>query len=149
MTPPPFEQTDENKRAFAAALVKFVGTPWDAAIHVFGEKYRGNAGVFLYVANEWVNDPLVVAEQQRLTAADVVGSTLANKDEAARQVWLWTQEPKSALKDRIEAMKLYAEMREFVKKDAPPPMPAMPPIVQYVLDPDAATAPNAAIAAAA
>lgn len=144
---PSFQFTDDDKRAFAAALCKFVGKPWEAAVAVFGNT-PNNTGKILYTATNWPTDVLVAGEMQRLLSTAKVGEHLASKEEAARQVWEWTQAEHHTLKDKVAAMQLYCEMREFVKKDAPPPMPAMPPIIQYVLDPDAGIA-NPPISSAA
>lgn len=146
MTPPDFDNSDDNKRRFAAALCKFVGQPWEAAVHVFGKE---NTGVVLYVANTWTADHVVVQEQQRLLSADEVAKSLPGKAEAARAVWEWTKDAKAPMKDRIAAMELYAELQEFIAKEAPPSLPQVPPQIIYELDPDAGTAPNPSVSAAA
>jgi len=149
MTAPnvPFTFTDDDKRKLAKAFCEHVGDPYKGAMAVFG--HLKNPGIVLYAANQLQYDAVVMQEVIRLTTAGNVGELLANKDQAARTVWEWTQSPNQALKDKIAAMELYCQIQGITKKEEAVLPPMLPPIIQYVVDPDAGTAPNPAVAAAA
>lgn len=109
------DEEQHLKAAFAAALLKH---PQDlegrfaAALAV-----TADTGKALLMANKWINDPVVVAEQQRLVSSANEGELdfIGTKAEFAREVLeaarnSWDGDTKHKF------YKLYAETRGFISK---------------------------------
>jgi hypothetical protein len=106
--------TDEDKRAFAAALLRTPNDPMAAAVAVFGSDNAGT-GKRLYAAAWLVQSPEIIALQQSLLSNGGVKKFLNSKEDLARRVWEWTEKGYS-IEDRIKAAKLYAEIMDFLPK---------------------------------
>ncbi len=110
----PFEFAPDDKRKFAAALLKNP-QPLEAAISVFGGG-ASTLGKALFAATNWPNDFEVIKLKQELLDDEQNTELLPSKAKAARRVWEWTETGQSVSKERLEAMRLYCEMRNFIEK---------------------------------
>jgi hypothetical protein len=106
----------EYKKRFAAELLKVGNTDsasiFKAALVVFGKE----TGQALRIANEWVYDPEVLAEQERLKEEKGVMSFLPTKSDLAKAVWDKAREEYVATEDFTKLMRLYAEIMSFIEK---------------------------------
>lgn len=107
------EDESKYKAAFAALLLENPANPFQAASGVFPDDTRRA----LWVATHWLNDAEVRKEMERLRTRGADLDALPTKAELARRAWELTD--KGLFEDRIKAMKLYAEIRNFIEK-APP-----------------------------
>lgn len=80
--------------------------------------YPNDTGRALRVANEWPNDAQVQAFRQSFIDAEEDGETafLPSKAEAARLAWNIARDADKMTEDRLKALKLYAEIRNFIEK---------------------------------
>lgn len=109
------DEEQQTKAAFAAALLKH---PQDlegrfaAALAV-----TADTGKALLMANKWINDPVVIAEQQRLVNSANEGELdfIGTKAEFAREV---LEAARTAWDGDVKHKfyKLYAETRGFISK---------------------------------
>lgn len=99
----------ELKAAFAASLLR-IANPLEAALTIVDD--RGEA---LRMAFEWKDDPIVVREVARLREAGEVEALLATKADAAQLAWQMAKTLPEG-KDRIAALKLFADMMEYTPK---------------------------------
>lgn len=132
-----FEFAPEDKRKFAAALLKTPKDPLTAARSVFGTSSWA-LGKASYVATVWPDDPEVLLLKQELSEATDI-EDLPSKAEAARRVWEWTEDGSRVTKEKTEAMRVYLEMRGFIEKPSAAVATAtvtMPPVITFVLDDD-------------
>lgn len=106
----------ELKLKFAAALLRFPGDAFKAALDIFGT----DTGRALYAASHWLQDPVVLAEKERIVEDGGEMALLPTKADLARKVWeMATDETKFVeFKDRLEALKYYGALRSFVDKPA-------------------------------
>jgi len=145
-----FEFAPDDKRKFAAAILKNP-KPLEAAISVFGGG-PSMLGKALFAANNWPEDFEVLALKQELLADEGNTELLPSKAKAARRVWEWTEAGQAPSKERLEAMRLYCEMQNFIDKPGSSNVSVtMPPVIKFVLaEDDAASGTNTnAVAAAA
>lgn len=102
---------DEEFRLFAKALVNFNGDAFAAAKHVF----PGNIGKAIRAHSEWVNRPEVIALQDEIQRrADE--NDLPTKTEIARELFDIGRSGAVEARDRINALKLYAELLGMLPK---------------------------------
>lgn len=108
----PEKDTADYRRAFALAWLREPNEPFKAACEVFGTDTKSA----LYASTFWIRDPEVIAEKERLIAAQDEGeeSFLPSKAEALRDLYEYTKSGEH--KDRIAAFKLYAEVRGWMPK---------------------------------
>lgn len=131
---PSFNFTDDQKKQFAAALITLgEARAFDAAVSVFGDD-KSTLGMSCYAATQWLTDPIVIAEKTRLLSKENVGQFLPTKDQAARQLWDWCQSPFFEPKERVAAMKLYAEIQGFIADPKKSNAPLIPPAITYYRD---------------
>lgn len=107
--------SDENKKAFALALLKNPNDPFGAALKVFPR----DTGYCLRIAQFWPNDEVVLAEQNRLQSENDEMHFLPGKAELARQVWNRVSAENVSHDDFVKLAKLYADVRGFIAKDQP------------------------------
>lgn len=108
-----------EKAAYAALLLK-ERDPFKAALLLF----PNNTNRALRVANEWPNDPVVKAEQTKLTEGDGELSFLPGKAQLARDIWDRMQGTTLAggvvipptPEEYAKLAKLYADVRGFIDK---------------------------------
>lgn len=104
--------SDEELKAQYARLLLKVDDPFKAALHLFPD----NTSRALRVANEWPNDPEVVAAQAELLDEDGEISFLPTKAAFARKIWDRMEEERIAPEDFAKLGKLYADVRGFIEK---------------------------------
>lgn len=117
---PIIEDMENKKKLFGIELGK--GTnPFDAACLICGD----NTNVALYISQHWLNDPIVIASK------DLYFKTVYNSNElldanqlAARLLEMAEEKDRNNLfymlegKDRLAALKLYAEVKGMIGKTA-------------------------------
>lgn len=96
-----------------AAIVAEGEHPYKAALAVLGETETSQA---LKVHKLWAKDPIVVNEINRINAVLEEGDVGLSKSDFLRKVLDTHKELKDG-KDKIAALRLYAEVRGFLKKD--------------------------------
>jgi len=114
---PEIDNPDELKRAFGAALAEG-NSPFDAALKVT----NNNTSLSLFISQKWLADPLVIEQRTNtvsnskdlLDADELAASLLQMAKERDRSNTFYMLEGK----DRIAALKLYADIRGYTKKDA-------------------------------
>lgn len=97
---------------FAAAIAEGEH-PYKAALAVLGATETSQA---LRVHKLWANDPIVINEVNRINSALEEGDVGLSKNDFLRKVLDTHKELKDG-KDKIAALRLYAEVRGFLKKD--------------------------------
>lgn len=116
---PVIANEDEVKRAFGIALAEGKN-PFDAALAAT----NNNTNLALYVSQRWLNDPIVVKARKNtvhnskelLDAEELAARLLEMAEERDRNNLFYILEGK----DRLAALKLYADIRGYTKKDAIP-----------------------------
>lgn len=116
-------QTDETdhteaKQAYARYIYGKPATP-EARFHAARQLYpsQETVGFALTVASDWPDDPIVIAELDRLASEDE--QDLPNKAKLARDIYNLADDGSKSVDDRLKAYKLYAEVRGFIEKPAP------------------------------
>lgn len=109
----PSESDKPQKLAFAAQWLRMPENPFKAALQITGQL---NAGMALKIAAEWINDPIVLAERDRLLAEKGESHFLPDKFETARKA-LTVFETAPFTDDRLKALKLYVDIMGFIPKD--------------------------------
>lgn len=108
---------DDKKPEYAAYLAQNPHTEkgaFDAACMLFPQA----TGLALWVAHNWRHDPVVIAERDRIEAEAKANVPVRSKAEVLAAVWENSErawEPK----DRIAALKLYADLCEYTPKTGP------------------------------
>lgn len=116
---PEFADDEQLKRLFGIELAKDYPNPFAAASIVFE-----NASHALWVANNWIADPIVIATRDAYQAEAETKSLLLDKEALAAKLLKFEAEknPKNPAfplhdsKDRIAVLKLYAEVMGFIGK---------------------------------
>jgi hypothetical protein len=114
----PAWQSDERlMRAYGEALAKNSVNPFQAACEVFGKEI--NAA--LWASNYWLTNPVVVAARDEKLKSLDISKELLNKDALAKKLLNFADErsldgrfPLHDSKDRLAALKLYAEIMQFI-----------------------------------
>jgi len=116
---PAYANDPELKKAFGVELGRTKGSPFDAACKVFKE----NTGAALWIANHWLTDPLVIAAKDLYEKEVKAQSLLLDKDafavllmETAQEKDPTTQKYRVEAKERVNLLKLYADVRGFIGK---------------------------------
>lgn len=106
------DDSTEKKREFALQWLREPGDSFKAACEVFGSDTKSA----LYASTFWIRDPEVIAEKERLLAAEDDGESafLPTKAEMLRDLYELTKRGEE--KDRVSAFKLYAEVRGWMPK---------------------------------
>lgn len=111
-------QTDKEpalKKAFALELLRNPDNPYQAALKLFpGFQNSGRAA---HVARDWLHDPDVLAEQQKLLDERGDEAFLPTLAETARHVFDLAKRDNISVGESLASYRLYAEMRGFLKKD--------------------------------
>lgn len=102
----------EEKTAFAAQLLKTPTEPFKAALLVF----PFDTGRALRIANEWPNDPDVLAAIAQLNEDYGELAFLPTKADVCREIWSTALQERIPVEDKTKLLKLYAEVRGFVEK---------------------------------
>lgn len=107
----------EQKRSFAFHLLRVPDKPFEAASVVFPEKYQ--VGLALTAARDWLKDPIVIAEQERILGGVDAKSFLPTKEMQAKDIYAIAKDPLVTVEDRLKAHKQYSEIMGFIEKPAP------------------------------
>lgn len=103
------------KTKFAVALLKH-GEAFKAGLDVFG----ADTQAALHAATHWIHDQFVLSEKERVLNDEEGGemALLPSKAELARKVWdmATNEEKKVDFRDRLEALKFYGTLRNFVER---------------------------------
>lgn len=106
------------KRQFGIELAKNA-KPFEAALAVF-PKETNNA---VWVSWNWLNDPLVVASRDSYAQNVELNENILDKDQLAARLLKFAEEKDPSgrfyiceAKDRLAALKLYAEVQGFIGK---------------------------------
>lgn len=118
---PVFEESDVNKKLYGVELAKGL-TAYEAAKAVFPE----GQGVCVWVAQNWIAEPVVIAaKDEYLQAIDAKSKNLDKEQFLAKVMDFYdatyeiggTKRYVNEGKDRLAALKLYAEAKGFVNKN--------------------------------
>lgn len=107
------DDTNSKKRLFAYHWLRTPNDPFRAGIVVFGQT---NAGQALMACSDWINDPIVLDERDRLIAEKGELAFMPSRYETARNamsIFETSRDPENKLK----ALKLYADIMGHIPKD--------------------------------
>jgi hypothetical protein len=102
----------ELKLKFADMLLRLNNEPFKAAFAILPD----DAGMALQVARSWFDDPVVVAEKERLMSGSGAAVFLATKEKQLADIYKLATNEKECAEDRIKAHRLYAEISGFIEK---------------------------------
>lgn len=104
---------DENlKKQFGVEWAK-CEKPFEAACKVF----ETDTSAALWIASNWLTDPLVVAAKDVYLKEVTAKSALLDKDDFAAMLMMTVKNGKLKDKELINILKLYADVRGFLNKD--------------------------------
>lgn len=111
----PLSEVDEQelerlKKAFAFAWLYTPNEPYKAALQVF----QPHTGKALWVADNWLTDPIVIDEKDRLLKEHGSLHFLPDKTQIAREVYELAQSSKST-SEKLASFKLYSDIMGFVE----------------------------------
>lgn len=111
------EQKGLKLRFAAAWAAEPSGEATKAALSIPGLE----TGIAMQLAFLWVNDPDVLAEKHRLlTSAETAADFLPSKEMQLKDIYAMAQSDRLSAFDRIKCHELYAKIRGFIEKPAPP-----------------------------
>ena len=120
---PVIENADEKKVLFGIALGKL--SPFQAACEVFQE----DTNTAVWVSQNWLNDPIVVAAKDKYLKAAETSQTLLDKSQLARKLLTMAEEKNQSNtfylldgKDRLKALELYAKINGYLTDKLDPTM---------------------------
>jgi hypothetical protein len=99
------------KKDFAANLLRYPDDPAKAAFAT-----TPSTGLALQIAKNWIADPVVLAEQDKLLAGEGAKSFLPTKEAQARDIYAIATSMAIGVDERIKAHRLYAEVMGFIEK---------------------------------
>lgn len=102
------------KSDFAANLLRTPDDPFKAAFAT-----TADTGLALQIARNWMNDPHVKAEQEKLLRSVDAKQFLPTKEEQAKDIYAIATNAQNAPEDRLKAHRLYAEVMGFIEKPVP------------------------------
>lgn len=109
---PTIDNAEEKKALFGIALGKL--SPFAAACEVFGD----DTNTAVWVSQNWLNDPVVIAAKDKYLEAAETSQTLLDKDQLARKLLTMAEEKNQSNtfylldgKDRLKALELYAKIK--------------------------------------
>lgn len=112
---PMIENAEEKKQLFGIELAK--NTAFKAACNVFGD----DTNIALWVSQNWINDPSVIAVRDKYLEAANTSQTLLDKEQFARMLLNMANEKNASNtihlldgKDRLKALELYAKVRGLI-----------------------------------
>lgn len=116
---PAFNNDDEKKKAFGIELAKSHSSPFAAACEVFPDDTQAA----IWVTQNWMLDPVVNAAKDLYTKAVETGGSLLDKNQLLAKILKFADEKDLQsnryvvdAKERISALKLYAEIQGYVGK---------------------------------
>ena len=100
----------EQKKLYAKKLVELNGNAFQAALSILGPGCIGGA---LQMNASWSNDPIVLAEVDRVRNSNTESCT-PTKLTVLETLWDMINNPSTKSKERIDALKLYSELKGYV-----------------------------------
>jgi hypothetical protein len=117
---------EELKKSYARELLKHPGDPFAAALGLAGD----DTSLALIMANEWVQDAVVVDELYRLRQERGQGD-LPTKEDLAHNLWSRAHNGRVDTSDYVQLVRLYAQIMDFMpKKDEDKKMKPAPIIIE-------------------
>lgn len=121
-TPEPvIPNAEEKKHLFGIELAKC--TPFEAACNIFGD----DTNTAVWVSQNWLNDPIVVASKDKYLEAADTSQTLLDKSQLGRKLLTMAEEKNASNtfylldgKDRLKALELYSKIMGY-SNDKPDP----------------------------
>lgn len=111
---PTIQNEDEKKHLFGLELAKH--SPFQAACEVFGD----DTNTALWVSQNWINDPIVLAVKDKYLEAADTSQTLLDKSQLGRKLLAMADEKNQSNtfyildgKDRLKALELYAQVMGY------------------------------------
>ena len=117
VAPKPFENDEALKKQFGVEWAK-CDKPFDAACRVF----ETDTSAASWIASKWLTDPVVLASKDVYLKQVKAETLLLDKDAFAAKLMELSEQSVNGRyiltgKERIEALKLYADVRGFLSKD--------------------------------
>lgn len=116
---PEIENEEEKKKEFGLELARNTGQAFKAACNVFGD----DTNKALWASRNWLTDPVVLVSRDLYLEAVQASASLLDKEQFAHKVLKFADEKNQSgtfyladTKDRLAALKLYAEVQGFVGK---------------------------------
>jgi hypothetical protein len=106
------DNEDELKKQFAFALLRMPHKAFEAAVSIFG----ADSGRAFRASTEWVRDPVVIDEMDRLIETHGIEFFLINREGVLRRMTEIMDDPRTDKKDAIAAGKIIAEVLGIVSK---------------------------------
>lgn len=122
---PDYQNDVEKKKQYGIALAKQTNQGLDAAFKAGCEVFPDNTNASLWVAHNWINDPVVVASRDLYADSVKTAVPVLDKEQFALKVLSFAEEKVEAngrifyvneAKDRLGFLRLYAEVKGYVGK---------------------------------
>lgn len=109
------ENEEEKKKLFGIELAKNHPNPFEAGCVAFDK----DTGLALWAANNWLNDPIVIASRDLYANTIGVQDKLLDKDQTALRLLSIAEEKQNGrylaeAKDRLKALELYSKLRGYM-----------------------------------
>lgn len=110
-------ENEAKKKQFAEELARHTNRDdpsvhYQAALAVIGD----DAGLALVASSKWPKDSIVINHLRELDAKFGEMHFLPTKADLAKQVWAIGANDKMSVDDRLKALRLYGEIRDFITK---------------------------------
>lgn len=99
------------KHDFAMNLLRYPDDPNKAAFAT-----TPDTGLALQIARQWLDDPVVLVEKDRLLATTEAKAFLPTKEQQAKDVYALAMNDRVEIEDRLKAHRLYAEIMSHIEK---------------------------------
>lgn len=118
-----WQDDNELKQAFGIELAKNHKNAFIAACEVFGKETQKA----LFASVNWINDPVVIEAKQNYIGVVASSQKILDKTELSLRLLLFSEEKivyngnevyAAEAKDRLSALKLYAEVQGFINNKA-------------------------------
>jgi hypothetical protein len=109
---PSYADDESLKKQFGIELAK-CKKPFEAACYVF----ETDTSAALWIATNWINDPIVIAAKDVYLKTVKAENYLLDKDGFAAMLMETALETELEDKEKINILKLYAEVRGFLNKN--------------------------------
>ncbi len=112
----------ELKQSFGIALAQNFKNPFEAALSVFGKE----TNKALYASTRWLEDEIVLQAKNDYNAVTTTEELLLDKRQLSLKLLAFAEEKiffngnevyAAEAKDRLAALKLYADVQGFISKD--------------------------------
>jgi hypothetical protein len=120
---PSWKDDEELKQAFGIALAQNFKNSFEAACSIFGKE----TNKALWASTKWLEDPVVIKAKEEYSAITAVKEELLDKAALSRKLLEFSEERiifngenryAAEAKDRLAALRLYADIQGFIAKDS-------------------------------